>query len=372
MHAGALHRAFIYDKGGQVRLGELEGFERVRWSRVRDDISEATIFPFTPSTACCDLLSNTQVGRHELVLYRGEHRVWEGPLTLATFRGQKVELDAKDVMWYANRTIMHAAYSNAYPNVAYVTDRAANILRVELARKEALDPPINVVDFIDVRTNSDTARTTRSTKAYQKYVWEELDEMAAKAGLDYTVVGRRIVLWDTHDTIGQTQMMTERDFLDDVIVTVYGAELATYAAVTDGDGHWGAFGGIDAYYGEVELLATAYDENQPAGSVTTPTEAELRSQAQRNLAGRYPVPTIVRVPDGASLNPNRAALAFEELVPGIAIPLRVTNSCRPTQQLQKLDKVVVEQGPDGETIQVTMSPFPGTTPWDDTTTDAAA
>jgi hypothetical protein len=239
-----------------------------------------------------------------------------------------------------------------------------------LARKEAQTPPIIVVPYLDVRTNADTARTTRVTLPYQKYVWEELDDMAAKAGLDYTVIGRKIVLWDTHDSIGQTQLMTESDFTEDVTLTAYGMELCTYSAVTDNNGNWGAWGAganeADAgYYGEIELLASAYGESTSAADSPAPTTAEMISQAKRNLAGRYPTPTIIRVPEGSGLNPATVALTFDHLVPGVAIPVRMNNSVRVMQQLQKLDSVTIEEDSNGERVAVTMSPFPGVTPWDD-------
>ena len=364
------HRAYVYDRGGGRRIGEITGFTSIRWSRVRDDISSATLFHFVPGKDCATLLRDTEPGRHELVVFRGGHRVWEGPITRLAVTRDTAEVEAHDVLWWATRTIMRSAHSNAYPHTAAVTDRAAQIILTEMDRKEAQDPPINVLPFLDVRTNDDTARTTRSTLPYQKYVWEEMDEMAAKAGLDYTVIGRRIVLWDTHDSIGQTQQMTESDFLDDVTLTGYGMELCTYSAVTDNNGNWGAWGAganeADAnFYGEIELLASAYGEAASAADAPAPTTAEMISQAKRNLAGRYPTPTIVRVPDGSGLNPSCVALTFDHLVPGVAIPVFMARSIRPMRQLQKLDQVVIEEDADGERVSVTMSPFPGTTPWDD-------
>lgn len=364
------HRAYVYDRGGQRRIGEVTGFTSIRWNRVRDDISGATLFHFVPGADCAALLHNTEPGRHELVIFRGGHRVWEGPITRLALTATTVEIEAHDVLWYATRTIMRSAHDNAYPHTEYVTERVASILRTEMARKEAQDPPINMLDFLDVRTNTDTARTSRSTLPYQKYVWEEMDDMAAKAGLDYTVIGRGLVLWDTHDSIGQTQMMTTSDFLDDVTITAYGMELCTYSAVTDNNGNWGAWGAganeTDAgYYGEIELLASAYGEAASAADAPAPTTAEMISQARRNLAGRYPTPTIVRVPDGSGLNPSTVALTFDHLVPGVAIPVRFENPVRPMQQLQKLDQVTIEEDSLGERVAVTMSPFPGTTPWDD-------
>jgi hypothetical protein len=228
-------------------------------------------------------------------------------------------------MFYPYRTIARAAYNNAHPNVTTVTERMRTMLTNELFRKERLDPPINVLPYLDIRTDSQTARTARNTKPYQMTVWEDIDSMAARAGLDYTVIGRRILGWDVHHSIGQTATLTEQDFLDEVIVTEYGMELATYSAVTDSEGNWGAVGigqpgseSIDPYYGEWELLNTSYaeDVSDTSTPTTKPSTAELRSQAARNLAGRHPAPVVVRVPDNASLDPRSTALSISDSVPG--------------------------------------------------------
>jgi hypothetical protein len=64
------------------------------------------------------------------------------------------------------------------------------------------------------------------------------------------------------------------------------------------------------------------------------------------------------------LDPS-APVCINELVPGVRIPIRSTLACLTLEQEQKLDKVQVEQTPDGETVSITLSPAPGTTPWDD-------
>lgn len=358
------HTVYVVDRGGMDVIALLEPVGLVSWTRIRDDISEATVWIPSPGPECCKALGDLRTGRHEIAIYRGEKRVWEGPITRLTYRSDRVEIHARDVMHYASRTIARAAYNNAHPNVTTVTERAYNLLRNEMVRKERLTPPINVLPYVDVRTTDATARTSRSTKEYQSTVWEDIDSMAARAGLDYTVIGRRIILWSVNDPLGQTSTMTEQDFLSDVIITEYGMELCTYSAVTNGDGVWGAVGvgpvgseSIDPYYGEWELLHTAYDENSTPTTVgEPPTTTELRSQAQRNMSGRNPAPAIVRVPDNSSINPMTTVLDIDDLCPGVWIPVRSTSTCRQVLQVQKLDRVAVEESPDGEKISVTMSP----------------
>ena len=369
------HRVFLFDRGGQRRIAEIKDLSLVRWRRTRDDISNASVAVLRPSPECCAILANIAVGRHEIVIYRNGSRVWEGPITLLTYKGDVVEIEAEDVCFYLARTAMRRAYDNRYSaknsRVGPVTRRAQAILANELVRKEALTPPINVLRYLDVRTNAKTTRTSRYTPAYYSSVWEEIDYMAAKLSLDYTAIGRRIVINDVHDVLSRTQMLTDKDFLDPIVVTTYGKELATRSAVSDGQGHWAAVGGVDSFYGEVELVHTNYGETVRYADPNHPTAAELKrltaefaTQAQRNIAGRYPVPTVVRVPDGTRLSPN-APVVIEQLIAGVRVPIRASMACLDLQQEQKLDSVTVEETGGVESVTVTLSPAPGTSPWDD-------
>jgi hypothetical protein len=361
------HRAFLYDRGGERRIGELEPLTQVRWGRSRDDTSIGNIFVRTPSRECEQIVAQIEPSRHELVIFRGDERVWEGPIVRSSETGSLIEVDARDVTWYLNRTIMRKAYSNAYPRIGYVTTRLKKILTDELARKEALNPPINVLPHLRVTTHSKTPRTSRATKRYEKYVFEELDSLAAKNGVDYTTVGRAIYINGVKDVIGTGPSLSSADFDGDLTVTAYGVETATRSVVTDGLGRWGSHGGQDPYYGEIEVLHTIYDEDtttaqREADRVTT---AEMASQAQRNMSGRYPTPVVIRVPENSTLRPSRADEIMDYLIPGVRFKIVSDKTYRQVSQVQKLDRVVFTETPQGESITVTFSPAPGTTPWDD-------
>jgi len=347
------HTAMVYDRGGFTRLGVIDPLTAVSWERVRDDISFGRITTTQPTMQCLRLLEQIEPNRHELVIFRGTERVWEGPITLIVYGRDTVEIEARDVMHYAYRTVMRVGYNNAYPNVTTTTQRAVNVLTGELARKEALDPPINVLPHLVAVHSANDSRTSRNTAPSQSTVFEDVDSMAAKAGLDYTVVGRSIVLFNVHTNIGQTAQVTEADFIGDVIVTAYGMEHATKAWVNDGQGNIGYAGvDVDPYYGEWEILDSAYDEEKGSDA---PTLDELFSQAARNIAGRNPVPLTVRVPEGSRLNPN-GALSIADLVPGVHIPLRATLTARVVNQMQRLNKVqVTEDSSSGEVITVSMT-----------------
>jgi len=347
-----VHTAYIYDRGGANRLFQINPLTSVEWERLRDDISHGVVTIVNPGPDCQRQMLSVHPNRMELVIFRGKDRVWEGPISRIAWHRDRIEIEAKDVMHYAYRTIMRAAYKNAYPNVQTTIQRALNVLGGELTRKEALDPPINVLPYVTAYTTANDSETSKSTVPYESTVFDDIDAMAWRSGMDYTVIGRRILLFDTHTVFYTTPAVTEADFLSEIIVTQYGMEGATHAAVTSSTGVVGTVGANDPFYGEWEILDSAYNED----GTTDPTQAALISQAQRNLDGRNPVPMHVRVPDGSQLNPT-GTLTLADLVPGARIPLRATLLTLKVAQMQKLDRVVVtEDGEAGEKIAVTLYP----------------
>lgn len=358
------HRAFIHDRGGIQRIAELENLARVIWGRVRDDASDGEV---DISAVYCDpqsaVLNAIEPGRHELVIYRGDTRVWEGPITRIAYTSLGVSLFARDITEYLYFTAMESGYaSNVPPPSEYVITRANRVLTTELTRRNVLElgvglPSINVLPYLTLHQEVTDSKCTVVTVPMQYTVFEHIDKLAEDYGMDYTVVGRALHLWDTHEPLAQTELVTEADFLSDFTLTVYGRELGTRAISTDGQGVWGEDGGVDDYYGLWERLTTAYDEETDDGP--PPSQSALESQAIRNLAGRNPTPLMVRVPDNSTINP-RGVLNIDNLVPGVWVPMQATLLTRPINQMQKLDSMRVTEEPSGETVTVTLYPAPGT------------
>jgi hypothetical protein len=272
---------------------------------------------------------------------------------------------------YVYRRIMRQGFNDSYHfehgeqmGLPTVVDRATRILMDVLAP----DDP-NILPYLTAVRYDDDARESRIVPDYNQTGWEQIDDLAATAGLDYTTVGRRIILWDTHRSIGRLPMMTDGDFSEPPVVTEYGMQLANYSAVTNGSGIWAAVRPVDEpeeniYYGPIELLASAYGEadgtadgERDHGADERMKEAMLE-QAKRNIANRWPTPIVVRVPDNSTLNPS-VNITFDQLVPGVWIPLTSRGTLREVSQWQKLDSVSVTVDPDkGEQVAVVMSPAP--------------
>lgn len=357
------HRAFIHDRGGVQRIAELENLTSCKWSRVRDDASEGQV---NISAVYCDpqsdVLNIIEPGRHELVIYRGDTRVWEGPITRMSFDSLGVSIFARDIMHYLYRTVMEDGYTSRDPGPSeYVITRADRIITAELTRRDVAETgvglaSINVLPFLTLHQEATDAKCTVVTLPMQYTVFEHIDKLAEDYGMDYTVIGRALHLWDTHEPLAQIETATESDFLGDFTLTSFGMELGTRAIVTDGRGIWGEDGGVDTYYGLWERLTTAYDEEVDDGP--PPSQLAMESQAIRALAGRNPTPLEVRVPENSSINP-RGVFNIDNLVPGTWVPLRATLLTRPIQQMQKLHTMTVTETPGAENITISLIPAPG-------------
>ena len=346
------HTVYVYDRGGRNRIAELRNLSRVRWSRRRDEFSEADVI--IEGSACSDqaeVLANIEPKRHELVIYRGSERVWEGPVWRVAWGPDTVEVYAHDVTSYLQGTPMTQEYSNAFPFIEAVTSRIEGIIENEMQVWEALTPPVNVLPYLTVHHHVNEARTTAITKPYEMTVGEHLDSLAQRSGIDYTTVGRAIHIWDTSRSLGRIRMLTEADFFGPVIITSYGADHTEVAVVVAEDGRYGIAGAPSSYYGPWTKIFTTYNES----GTEAPTQAELESQAARNVAGRSPVPVEVRVPDNSSIRLSHD-LGINDLVCGVQVPIGATLNARRLSQLQKIDLVNVEESAEGESVKVTLSP----------------
>ena len=361
------NRVFVYDRGGMVRRGELTSLARVTYSRKRDDIGNLIADTNGYSAEDWEFIGSLRSWIHEIVVFRDGVRVWEGPITRITYRPDGVEIEAKDVMAYIYRRILRQGYNDSYRIVngeqrglSTVVERAVRICMNALAPDDPnLLPYLTSLDF------PDDARVSRSVPDYSRSAWEEIDDLAATAGLDYVAVGRRIIFWDTHRPLGRLPELRDENFSDPPIVTEYGMLTANIFAVTNNNGVYGLStrGLLPGPYGLIEQVASSYGETEAGLEEALSQESRealektLTQQADRNISGRYPTPVTVRVPDNSALHPE-TPVGFNQLVPGVWVPIRAENTPRTLAQWQKLDLVTVEQTAQGERVMVTMSPAP--------------
>lgn len=361
------HRAFIYRRGGIERVAEVKNLSLVEWGRVRDDVSTAKVVVSDWDIDCGNLLAQLQSWAYELVLYRdngySQERVWEGPITLLTYEEDSVTINARDVMGYVYRRILRQEMNNTGKgNGTTVVTRAAQVIQNAMAP----DDP-NVLAYLNPVHRSDDAMQYRSTPAYSRTAFEEVDDMAANAGLDYTAVGRAIMLWGTKHRLGTLPEFRDKDLGASPIVSEYGMSMSNRYAVSDGNGVWGAAERLneddeDPIYGLVEMLSSTWASDSESAEGTYSQEGldtvreSFAEYAERSIADRYPPPVVVRIPDNTTLNPD-TVVSIQQLVPGVAIPLRSTKTLRTVVATQKLDSIRVREENGTETISITLSAF---------------
>jgi len=371
------HVAAIYDSGGATRIGPLVDLNTVGWNRARNTVTDGEVL--LTGRACegqRDIIRKIQPRRHELVLFRGDERVWEGPIVQVSSYSNSARIIAKDVGEYLRGT----ALTKDWPNPdnggpPLMTDRIAAIIDWELTepytmtvgtggathdivvqRWENLDPPVNILPFLEVRAGQVLTRS--ATEAFQLSLGEHLANLS-RSGIDIAAVGRKILVWDSATSLGRTRQLTESDFYGDPEVIQSGADFtAIWHVSPQQEGEEGAAPGVgnagkvDDYYGAWTTIHTADNEEGDTGSVT---QDALNSQAQRGLVGRNPVPIELRMPGDAGLRLSHD-LTIQMLVPGVEMPLLARLNLHELSQMQVLDKMKVTETAAGENISVTLVP----------------
>ncbi|MGW1840832.1 hypothetical protein ACWCQH_30950, partial [Streptomyces sp. NPDC002067] len=190
--------------------------------------------------------------------------------------------------------------------------------------------------------------------AYLGDIWREL----AKRGLTWTAVGRSLLLRTSPTSSTRAvARLTLDDVLGDVELIKDGTSAATYAFATSQqdqdieDGLTVGTGRTGTAYGRLDTLVKVQGQDTDA--------ADLRQAARQALAGRYPAPIAISVPDGSQLSP-RAPIRVEELVPGERIDVVTDTYCTPVSQGFGLTDVEGSWSEGGEKIAITLVPLADT------------
>lgn len=363
------HSVLIFDRGGKRRISQPVDLAEIQWERAMDRKTQASLL--ITGQACREqsrILEQIEPRRHELAIFRGRERVWEGPITQTKSTSSYFKLDASDIIEYLD----HTALSKKWPNAdgggpPLMTARLKQIIEYELStnytvatgagnrlitRWENIGKPANIKPYLDIRAG--TTLTRAVTEAFEMTVGEHLYNLGRSVGVNYTTVGRSLVIWD--GSIGRTRTVTEKDFSGDFEVISAGSEFFNVAHViaTETDATTppsvGHATNDMSFYGPWETTISTSSED-PSSSATP---QELNTQARRAISGLYPVPLQLIAAQGASLILS-PGLTMSELVAGVELPVRAKQNIRPVSQLQRLDEMTVRETAQGETITVNLT-----------------
>lgn len=370
------HSVMIHDRGGYRRQAQLVEVQMVRWERTLSDISGATVV--ISGRACeaqAEVLTGVDADRHELVLFRGGVRVWEGPIRQVSWFADRCEIVARDVITYLDATPLSKPWPNSDGGgPTLMTERIEEIIEYELTtpydmtvgtggaahvvtvdRWETIDTPANIITDLEVRPSS-TLLTRSDTDAFQMSVREHLHNLA-EGGLDYTAIGRKVLIWDSAESIGRTRTLTEADFYGEPVVYESGTDYASIVHISaerqeeETEPAVGNAGEVDPYYGPWTKIVSLSSED---GS-NDPTQDELNTQAQRNWRTASAIPLEIDVPSSTGIRLDDT-LGINDLVPGAEVPVIATLNLRPVSQLQRITRVAVEETPDGESVAMSLDP----------------
>ena len=230
---------------------------------------------------------------------------------------------------------------------------------ITVPRWETIETPANVLPFLDVRHGS--VQTSSLTYPFEMTVGEHLTSLA-RSGVDFTAVGRKLLVWDSESALGETRIVTEDDFSGDLVVISSGASLASISHAvgqTSEDPDTGEelappvghAGGVDTYYGVWERVVSSQTE---MGGDASGEQTVLTTQAQRDLLGRTPAPLEIRADENSLILSD--TLLLSDLVPGVVVPVVATMNLRRVSQRQLLDSITVTEEPQSETIKPVLVP----------------
>lgn len=328
------YRVIVRDRRGP-EIMELD-FLQLDWDRRLDEVSEAVV-QLKPSAACCGRMSEIEPWRHELSISRDSVEQWVGPIRVQPSCTSGLVLKATDVLGWTERRVIHEDHD--WSNVDIGAVQAA----VELIRDGYAPDDPNVLKYL---TQFGTGVLGgRVYTANSQYVIDALKALA-QGSIDFTTIGRRIVIMPAGYELGRTPMLTCDHFADDLCTTVDGDAYASRAVVT-GVAVTGTAGGVDPYYGLVEVLK----DDQAIGRQSTADGA-----AAGLLNGKQRVPVVIQSPAGGSGFAPDAPLCLDQLVPGITVPVSINCTCRTATQDMRLTQLKVSVTAEGETIAPLLVP----------------
>lgn len=337
---GTEYQVMVVDRGGTASLGELDVLD-LQWGRKLDDTSTATVS--ADATCCTDLLSGLRTWRHELLIIRDGEEVWTGPIVELTYERDSVQIEARDVTAYLARRSLPGTIDYTQATGLGPADLSTIARTVVVEAFSLLDP--GVLPYLQVRpTGVSGERKYGADDA--DYALDKVNELA-KTGMDYTVLGRRIILAG-ETSLTTLPLLTGEDFIGKLRVVEDGYSGATMATVI-GKGVIGRYGGVDDFFGLVEIRLK---------QETILDQASADAAARAIVLAGNPVPLVIDSTSASQLSPE-APICINELVPGAGIPILLDASmvCRPVATTLRIKDVTVKASSSG-TEQVSLGLVP--------------
>lgn len=320
----------------------------VSWDRRLDDVSEATVVMELSGTTfftCCECLAEAEPWCHELHIWRDGVEVWVGPIESIDYEVERVTIHAKDSLaWLGVR--IPPVDINFVGGATDLTDQAIFLLETAFAE----DGPTYTCE-LDSIFSSPTGFTFELFHAKFDQTALEILRDIGDAGLDFTTLGRSIVLVGNPEPLTPLVLLSDEHIMGEIKVIKDGTLMANrYYVHFEGDNGIPASGeATDFYcYGPIEKIRDGDGLNNGIDAAAVADEFVQ--------AGGI-APRILEIPEGSQLSPD-APWTINEMVCGARVDVSVTRLCLNITQSFRLTGVEVNYtSDDGEQVGITLTPI---------------
>lgn len=332
------NHAYIYTRDGRTRLVDLGKLCKVRelsYARGLSAVTEGEVtVPLNAKTR--PMLDGLGTWGYSLVMFRDNDRVWEGPIRRLTHGRGASTISAYDVLGWLERRRIRASRAGTFNAVSEAV----------LAITSALTPddPNILAHLTSIAGGGSVLREVAINGG------TTLDDLGTLAGfgVQFTTVGRRIIVFPDSATTGRTAQLDLDTFVAGELDVIEDGDLATTAATArDDQGSSITVGGTDSFYGLLDTITSV-------GSGAS-NSASLTVHATRTRNQTYPAPMTINIPDGAALSPD-APVEFSQLVAGAVVPVVTYATAKRVKGTSILRGAQISQDKDGEQVQVTLGP----------------
>lgn len=342
--------AFITGKCGFPTVCSLENITDVEWDRRLDAVSEATVkigLSGGLDGACCECLNELEPWCHELHITRNGVEQWCGPITKVVYTYNEVIISAVDMIGWLGVKIPAAdstfAVATNLTDIAYGT--ANSIFNVAMIEE---DPCYLLPAYFSAFANAITG--LRTYKAFGATSLDYLNDLA-HSGLNYTTLGRRVVLSGEITQLTPLIILRDEHILGEVEIVKDGTLAGNryYVHYKNDLGIPSVYTHPTSYcYGKIEKMLTN-------DTITTGANATTMAQAYANAT--FVAPRTLEIPAGSKLNPD-TPWTIQDMVCGARVDVQISGLCFKIQQSFTLSAMkLVETASEGEQILITLVPI---------------
>lgn len=351
---------YIAERGGTRLVCRLQGTVAIRYQRVLNEFSEATITTAL-NADCRNCLSSVNPWQHEVLIFRSSELVWVGPIQTIDYdpSESRIEIYARDLSSWAEKR--HIELFGEDYDVEDVDVR--DVFNWVLSHGYDKDPwgmSWSLADTgVPISRYYPAAITGDRWGGSYKNVATELRALS-QVGVDFTVVNRHMYGGDLTVTPPTTRVLkiADKNWAKLPKISVVGTTMSNRTGVAGGSG--GYFGWADdqiwieespadiAQYGLLESFTERTDLDD-SDTTALPNAITQEAYARHQLL-KHPVATI----SGGQLA-NDAPFSFDDLIPGGRISVGFMNSLRDVTPDYRLYGVDVSVSEENETIDLRLS-----------------